>query len=488
MALFETENLTFSYPCSSSNALDGIDLKINDGEFVLIMGKSGSGKSTLLRLLKKEIAPVGTLGGKLDINTSSIGFVNQSPETSFVCDNVRGELAFALENLSLSNDEITVKIGETASFFNLNHLLDKKLSELSGGERASVAIASAMIGDAKVLLLDEPLSQLDPKAVVTVSSLLKRINEELGVTVIVVSHSSSEFIDFCDRLVILESGRVICDSSPKSCRHNTDLLPFFPICTRMFDERPLSVKESVFLASKLEEKIEKPLHFDKNDDCVKLKNISFAYGKGQDDILSFLNFTAYKSKINSVIGANGSGKTTLLKIIAKINKAYGGKVKVNGKCAYMPQNVKYLFTKERVGDEIKIETANRLGISDLIDRHPFDLSGGQAQKLAFGILLEQKADIFLLDEPTKAFDEFSKNELKSLLLELKNHGKTIIMVSHDLDFVGEVSDCVSFLSDGIISAAGDRRKVLSSLNFYTTEVRRITKRYLNSAVSIGDLV
>ncbi len=487
MALFEIENLTFSYPCSSSNALDGIDLKINDGEFVLIMGKSGSGKSTLLRLLKKEIAPVGTLGGKLDINTSSIGFVNQSPETSFVCDNVRGELAFALENLSLSNDEITVKIGETASFFNLNHLLDKKLSELSGGERASVAVASAMIGDAKVLLLDEPLSQLDPKAVVTVSSLLKRINEELGVTVIVVSHSSSEFIDFCDRLVILESGRVICDSAPKTCRHNTDLLPFFPICTRIFDERPLSVKESVFLASKLEEKDEKPLHFDKNDVCVKLKNISFAYGKGQDDILSFLNFTAYKSKINSVIGANGSGKTTLLKIIAKINKAYGGKVKVNGKCAYMPQNVKYLFTKERVGDEIKIETANRLGISDLIDRHPFDLSGGQAQKLAFGILLEQDADIFLLDEPTKAFDEFSKNELKSLLLELKNHGKTIIMVSHDLDFVGEVSDCVSFLSDGIISAAGDRRMVLSSLNFYTTEVRRITKRYLNSAVSTGDL-
>ena len=153
----------------------------------------------------------------------------------------------------------------------------------------------------------------------------------------------------------------------------------------------------------------------------------------------------------------------------------------------MPQNVKYLFTKERVGDEIKIETANRLGISDLIDRHPFDLSGGQAQKLAFGILLEQDADIFLLDEPTKAFDEFSKKELKSLLLELKNHSKTIIMVSHDLDFVGDVSDCVSFLSDGIISAAGDRRKVLSSLNFYTTEVRRITKRYLNSAVSIGDL-
>ena len=487
MALFEIENLTFSYPTSSSNALDGVSFDINDGEFTLVMGKSGSGKSTLLRLLKKEIAPVGNLSGKLDINTDSIGFVNQNPETSFVCDNVRGELAFALENLSLSNDEITVKIGETASFFNLNHLLDKKLSELSGGEKASVAIASAMISDAKVLLLDEPLSQLDPKAVVTVSSMLKRINEELGVTVIVVSHSSNEFIDFCDRLVVLENGKVICNSKPDNCKNNTDLLPFFPVCTRIFDERPLSVKSAVSLASKLEEKEFNETKFNKEDICVNLKNISFAYSKGADDILSFLNFTAYKSKINCIIGANGSGKTTLLKIIAKINKPYAGKVKLDGKCAYMPQNVKYLFTKDSVGEEINIDTAKKLGISDLLSRHPFDLSGGQAQKLAFGILLEQNADVLLLDEPTKAFDEFSKNELKSLLLELKNQGKTIIMVSHDLDFVGDVADCVSFLSDCIISTAGERRKVFSSLNFYTTSVRRITKRYLNGAVSIGDL-
>ncbi len=487
MALFEIENLTFAYPKSSSNALDGVSLDVSDGEFVLLMGKSGSGKSTLLRLLKKEIAPVGTLSGTLNINADSIGFVNQNPDTSFVCDNVRGELAFALENLALSNDKITVKIGETASFFNLNHLLDKKLSELSGGEKASVAIASAMIGDAKVLLLDEPLSQLDPKAVTTVSSMLKRINEELGVTVIVVSHSSEEFIDFCDRLVVLENGRVICDSKPDDCKNNTSLLPFFPLCTRIFDERPLSVKESVPLASNLCEKDYTAETFNKDDICVKLKNISFSYDKNKDDILSFLDFTAYKSKINSIIGANGSGKTTLLKIIAKINKPYSGKVKIFGKCAYMPQNVKYLFTRDTVGEEITLDTAKKLHLENLLLQHPFDLSGGQAQKLAFGILLEQNADILLLDEPTKAFDEFSKNELKSFLFELKNQGKTVIMVSHDLDFVGEVSDCVSFLSDNIISKAGDRRKVFSSLNFYTTSVRRITKRYLDSAVSIGDL-
>lgn len=488
MALFETKNLTFSYPLSDKTALKNVDLKVEQGEFILVMGKSGSGKSTLLRLLKKEIAPVGKIGGEININCDSIGFVGQNPETSFVCDNVRSELAFALENEKYSNDEITVRIGETASFFNLNFLLDKKINELSGGEKASVAIASAIISDVQVLLLDEPLSQLDPKAVTTVSSMLKRINEELGVTVIVVSHSSEEFIDFCDRLVILENGEIICNDTPYNAKNNASLLPYFPICTRLFDERPLNIKSAVSLADKLKEKPLENKNENKSEVCVNLKNITFAYNKNQRDILSRLDFKAYKAQINCIIGANGSGKTTLLKVIAGIKKQYFGKSKILGKCSYMPQNVKYLFTKDLVSEEIDAQTAEKLGIADCLNQHPFDLSGGQAQKLAFGILLEQDADILLLDEPTKAFDEFSKNDLKLLLFELKAQGKTIIMVSHDLDFVGDIADNVSFLSDGIISKAGGRREVFSSLNFYTTQIRRITKRYLAFAVSMGDIL
>lgn len=487
MAYFETKNLTFTYPQSSKKALDNVDLNIKQGEFVLIMGKSGSGKSTLLRLLKKEISPVGDISGDIDVNCEPIGFVGQNPETSFVCENVRGELAFALENQGLSNDEITVKIGETASFFNLNNILDKKIDELSGGEKATVCIASAMIYDTQALLLDEPLSQLDPKSVITVSSLLKRINEELGVTIVIVSHSSEDFIDYCDKLIILEDGKIICNDKPDNVKFNEELLYYFPICTRIFDERPLNVKTAVNLAGRLKQK---DVLADNEDEkpSVILKNVSFAYSKNDKDILSRLNFKAYKSKINCIIGSNASGKTTLLKIIAQIKKQYSGKVKLCGKCAYMPQNVKYLFTKDTVKEEISADTAAKLGIAECLNQHPFDLSGGQAQKLAFGILLEQNADIFLLDEPTKAFDEFSKLEVKKLLADLKNQGKSVIMVSHDLDFVGDVADYVSFLSDAIISKAGSRREVFSSLNFYTTQVRRITKRYLESAVSMGDIV
>lgn len=485
MAVFETKNLTFFYPDSDTAALSGLDFKAEAGECVLVMGRSGSGKSTLLKLLKKEIAPVGRLEGEIAVNSQSIGYVGQAPDASFVAENVRGELAFALENLSLSPDEMTVRIGETASFFNLDNMLDKRLCELSGGEKETVAIAACVVAGGDALLLDEPFSQLDPKAVQSTSALIRRINEELGVTVVIVSHTSQELIDFCDRVVILDNGKKLCDSSPEAAVKNDEAVGFFPAFTRFFKERPLTVKQAVPLAEGLSEK---PVEAtEKSDFCVRLKGISFRYSKSSPDVLKRLDFSAYAGKINCIIGANASGKTTLLKIIAGVNRPYEGKIKIKGKVAYMPQNVKYLFVKDTVGEEISTETAQRLKISDCLQKHPYDLSGGQAQRLAFGILLEQNADILLLDEPTKAFDEFSKAELWQLLNSLCAQGKTIILVSHDLDFVGEAADYVSFLTDSIISKAGGRREVLSSLNYYTTQLRRITKKYLKSAVSVEDI-
>lgn len=486
MAFIKTENLSFSYPKSNKKALKNINIEVEKGEFVLLMGESGSGKSTLLRLLKKEISPFGRVGGNIFTKSKSIAFVGQNPDTSFISETVRGELVFALENKAMSNAQIAVRLGETASFFNIDDLLDSKLSTLSGGTKSAVSIASAIIDDADTIILDEPFAQLDPKAVLSVAAMLKRINEELGVTVIMSSHISAPVINFCDRLIVLKNGESIFSGSVEKALEKDELLDFFPVYTKIFEERPISIKSAKSLNKNLKEKplikseITKP--------AVELKNICFAYSKNENDILNRLSYTAYQGKINSVIGSNGSGKTTLLKVIAKIQKAYSGKVKTYSRVAYLPQNVKTLFTKDSVGKEIKKETAELFGISDCIDNHPFDLSGGQAQKLALGILYEQDADIFLLDEPTKAFDFKSKEELKKLLFDFCSHNKTIIIVSHDLDFVGDVSDFVSFLSDGIISKAGDRRAVLSSLKFYTTSVRRITASKLENAVSAEDLI
>lgn len=485
MALFKTENLSFTYPKRKAKALDCVDFTVSAGEFILLMGRTGSGKSTLLRLLKKELAPYGEIGGEIINHSKRTGFVLQNPDTSFVAETVRGELAFPLENRKMKNDDIAVKIGETASFFNLSDMLDRKLSELSGGERAVVAIASSMIYDVDALILDEPLAQLDPKATAQIISLLKRVNAELGVTVILSSHTCEGLTDCCDRLVVMDGGKIVLNDSLSVLKQNKTALDYLPVYTALFSQRPLTVKEAIPLAGVLAEKpYQKP---DETDTVVCLKNVTFAYSKKGRDILSNLSYKAYKGRVHAVIGANGSGKTTFLKVIAGIKKACSGKVRVGGRIAYMPQNPRYLFAKDTVGEEIDEVTARQFGLVEFMDSHPYDLSGGQMQKLALAILSRQDFDILLLDEPAKALDTFSKQELVRYIKGLAKNGKTVILVSHDLDFVGDVSDYVFFLSDSVISIAGDRRRVLSTLDFYTTQIRRITKAHLSCAVSAEDL-
>lgn len=480
MVLLKTEDLTFSYPNCEVNSLKNVNIEINKGEFVLLMGRTGSGKSTLLKLFNKHIAPVGDCRGNITVNSNSIAYVSQNPELTFVCESVRGELAFALENKCMKNDEIALRLGEIASFFNLNDLLDEKINNLSGGEKSTVALAGAMIDNCDTLILDEPVSQLDTKASFDFINLLKRVNSELGVTVIMASHISDGIIDSADRLIVLDDGEVIFNDNPNN--PNDDVLDLYPLSSRLFDSHPLTVKDAQRQEKRFKEK--PVIKAEKTGRIAELKNITFSYEKGGADILDGLSFVAYENKIHSIIGANGSGKTTLLKVIAGIKKAYSGRVKINGKIAYMPQNPQYLFTKDTVLEEISLDTAKRFGLESLMTHHPYDLSGGQMQKLALAILSEAEFDILLLDEPTKALDTYSKNELKAYLRGLN---KTVIIVSHDLDFVGEISDYVSFLSDGIIVISGERREVLSGLNYYTTQLRRITRSYLNNAVSLEDV-
>lgn len=481
MVLFKTENLTFDYPNAQGSALKNVNIQINYGDFVLLMGKTGSGKSTLLKLLVAPIAPSGNKTGEIFSNTSSIGYVPQNTDASFVSDTVRGELAFALENQGLDNNTISLKIGEISSFFNLTDLLDRQISTLSGGEKASVAVASAMVKRVDALILDEPVSQLDSKASYELINLLKRVNDELGVTVIMSSHISDGIIDKCTRLAVLDEGEVIFNDSASNV--NDDVLPFYPLSARLFEDRPLTVRQALSCTKSLKEKPVQSKSFSR--EILSLKNVTFAYQKNSNNVLDALNFKAYDGAIHCIIGANGSGKTTLLKIIAGIKKPYAGRVKVKGRVAYLPQNPKYLFTKDTVGEEISTEAAEKFGFSDLLDRHPYDLSGGQQQRLALALLSQQSYDILLLDEPSKSLDTFYKTELVSYL---KSLGKTIIIVSHDLDFVGDIADYVSFLSDGIITLNGERRQVLSSLDYYTTQIRRITRGTLESACSAEDLL
>lgn len=486
MAIIKTENLSFRYSNDNENVLKNINIDIASGELVLLMGKTGSGKSTLLRLLKSELAPAGEQSGVIENHSSDTAFVIQNPELSFVAQKVRGELVFALENKRYSSDKIALKIGEISSYFNITELLDCAVNELSGGEKAIVSVAAAMVGNADVLIMDEPFSQLDPKAQSELVSLVRRMNQELGITVIISCHSCEGIVDICDRIIVLDNGSVIQNSSPNEAVKDDRLLGFFPVYTSLFDERPLSVKSAISLADSLKER--EYAHEDKGEVIIQAKKISFAYGKKQRDVLSGLDLSVRKGSIHSIIGANGSGKSTLLKALAGIKRCYSGKVRTNGRIAYMPQDVRYLFTKDTVGEEISLNTARKFGLETLMLQHPYDLSGGQMQLLAFAILSEQNYDILFLDEAARGLDFNAKNELKKYLKDITAEAKTVVLVSHDMDLVSEISDTISFLSDGMITISGDRRTVLSSLDFYTSTVRRITRKHLDTAVSRGDLL
>lgn len=490
MPFLEVENLSFSYPKSENTVLGELEFFVNQGDFVLVMGKSGSGKSTLLKLLKKEIAPTGRRDGTIRCDADNIGFVFQNPQQSMVTDRVRSELAFRLENIGTGYKEITAKIAETSAYFNLSHLLEREIATLSGGEKQLLSLASVMIGTPDLLILDEPTAHLDPAMANNLLHIVERLNRELGVTVIMSTHTPKELLETADSVLLLDGGNMLFFGTPhdsagflKEQKH--DMLHAMPASVRLFDDAPLSVKESLPFAKNL---CEKPLvPYRQSDTALKIKDICFAYERNAPEILYDLSYKAEKGKINAIVGENGGGKSTLLKIIAGVLKPYRGKVHRKTNTSLLSQNVHYLFTKETVSKEIGMDTAQRLGITHILAMHPFDLSEGQARLAAIGMQLETGADILLMDEPTSSLDAHGKIELAKLLSSLCDEGKTIILVSHDLDFVGRYAHNVAFLCAGELSAPMPRRLFFSSLNLYTTEVRRITRGILDYAVSEEDV-
>lgn len=482
------KELTFSYPTSEYPVLDSLSLSIDKGELCLLIGESAVGKSTLLRLLKKELAPFGTVSGEIAVS-GNVGYVAQNVEESIVADKVRAELSFGLTNMGMSSDEIELLVAETASYFNLENKLDNDISTLSGGEKQMVNLASVMIMKPDVLLLDEPTSQLDPVSASRFVQMIIRLHNDFGITVFMSEHNLDELIMSADSIAYMQKGDLVksdTDSMIDYLAHNAgDMSNILPAYMRMFDGvRSFVGCKNKLLACSLDDDYETE---QTPDVALELKNISFAYKRGED-VINGASLKVYKGKINAVIGPNSSGKSTLLKIASGVKKQYRGRVKADGKIAYLCQNVTDLFTKEKCADEILNDSiVSYFGIEDIMNQHPFDLSGGQAQRLAIAKVLQTGADIILLDEPTKGFDPVLKVKLANLLFDLCSQGKTILIVSHDIEFVGEYADYVSFLSRGKIVATSPRKQFFSSLSFYTTQVSKLTSGIASGVVSFGDL-
>lgn len=542
MEILSIKDLTFSYPNKENFALQNVNLSINSGDFVVVCGQSGSGKTTLLRMLKKEIAPHGEKQGavyykgedveKLDdkISAQKIGFVFQKPDQQIVTDKVWHELAFGLESLGYDSDYIRLRVGEMANYFGITSLFRKKTTELSGGQKQLMNLASVMAMSPDVIILDEPTSQLDPITANDFITTLKKINDELGLTVIIIEHRLQEVFPIADKVAVMEDGKVICYDTPRNVCEKLSNHPMsqgFPSAVRIWQksgskgECPLTVKEGRnFINLNFSER-KLPLRntIPNTEDIITLKDVFFRYEKGENDILSGTNLSIKKGEHFCILGGNGSGKTTTLKILAGLLKPYRGKVIIDNNkmtkkttvdfnrlgVAMLPQNPESVFLKSRVIDdytelckikgieksdyEDKINSvAEKLGIKDLLENHPYDLSGGEIQKCALGKVLISEPKILLLDEPTKGVDAYSKLSLSKILQEIKSDGVTIITVTHDVEFASIVADRCGLFFDGEVLSSLVPQEFFSKNNFYTTASSRISRDKFANAVTVDDVV
>lgn len=542
MEILSIKDLTFSYPNKENFALQNVNLSINSGDFVVVCGQSGSGKTTLLRMLKKEIAPHGEKQGavyykgedveKLDdkISAQKIGFVFQKPDQQIVTDKVWHELAFGLESLGYDSDYIRLRVGEMANYFGITSLFRKRTTELSGGQKQLMNLASVMAMSPDVIILDEPTSQLDPITANDFITTLKKINDELGLTVIIIEHRLQEVFPIADKVAVMEDGKVICYDTPRNVCEKLSNHPMsqgFPSAVRIWQksgskgECPLTVKEGRnFINLNFSER-KLPLRntIPNTEDIITLKDVFFRYEKGGNDILSGTNLSIKKGEHFCILGGNGSGKTTTLKILAGLLKPYRGKVIIDNNkmtkkttadfnrlgVAMLPQNPESVFLKSRVIDdytelckikgieksdyEDKINSvAEKLGIKDLLENHPYDLSGGEIQKCALGKVLISEPKILLLDEPTKGVDAYSKLSLSKILQEIKSDGVTIITVTHDVEFASIVADRCGLFFDGEVLSSLVPQEFFSKNNFYTTASSRISRDKFANAVTVDDVV
>ena len=541
MAHFHIENLSFSYPSDSRQVLREIDLTIEKGEYVVLCGQSGSGKTTLLRQLKSVLAPHGSLSGGIFFNgqpldrveqkeqAAKIGFVMQNPDDQIVTDKVWHELAFGLESLGVDQKTMRLRVAEMASYFGIQSWFHRDVANLSGGQKQLLNLASIMAMQPEVLILDEPTSQLDPIAASDFLNTVKKINIELGTTVIITEHRLEDIFHCADRVVVMEEGRIIANDSPRrvaSSLHEqgSPMFAALPTPVRVFYESgakgscPLTVREGrSWLTDTFEGKIltvTEPApepETAKREAVLSVKEAWFRYERDSEDILQGVSFAVEQGTIHAIVGGNGAGKSTLLKAVCGINRLYRGKISVFGRelkkygtrdlfrgcLAMLPQDPKSLFVESTVRRELEemsreeaaiARVAELCQVTHLFACHPHDLSGGEQQRVALAKVLLTEPKLLLLDEPTKGLDSFFKIRFAGILQQLKAQGITVLMVSHDVEFCADYADAVSMFFDGQVLTTDTPRRFFGQNSFYTTAANRMSRCLFRNAVTAADVV
>ena len=542
MAHIEIRNLTFSYPTTNRDSLCNVSLSIEKGEYIVLCGQSGSGKTTLLRHLKSVLTPFGTRSGTVLFNgtpmeqvsqrdqAAKIGFVMQNPDDQIVTDKVWHELAFGLESLGCDQKTMRLRVAEMASYFGIQSWFHRDVANLSGGQKQLLNLASIMAMQPEVLILDEPTSQLDPIAASDFLNTVRKINLELGTTIIITEHRLEDIYHAADRVVVMDRGRIIANDTPRKVgaqlyQNQSEMFAALPTPVRVFygaqaqGDCPLTVREGRnWLTAALEGRTltatepepEPPLE-GKKDAVLKVREAWFRYEKDSPDILQGVSFTVPAGTLYAIVGGNGAGKSTTLKAVCGICKTYRGTIEIFGKnlkkyksdelfrncLAMLPQDPKSLFVKKNVREELAemcreepeiAAIAATCEIEPLLDSHPYDLSGGEQQRVALAKVLLTKPRLLLLDEPTKGIDSFFKQKFARILGRLKDAGITVVMVSHDVEFCAEHADLVSMFFDGQILTTDTPHRFFGQNSFYTTAANRMSRCVFRNAVTTGDVV
>ena len=533
MELFAIQNLTFTYPEQEVPVLHDVSMTLRQGDFTVLAGPSGCGKSTMLRQLKTVLTPHGKKEGtilyrgtpleQVDNRTQAakIGFVLQDPDSQIVTDKVWHELAFGLESLGVDNTTIRGRVAEMASFFGIQTWFHMEVTQLSGGQKQLLNLASIMVLQPDILILDEPTSQLDPIAATDFLQTLGRINRELGTTILICEHRLEDVIPMANRLLILDKGELIADDTPvgtfeilRNKKHS--MLHSMPTPMRIWSSMnwntdcPMTVSEGRTQLTEwaeehtLQDVPRRNGEIPNAEPCMELEEVWFRYEKDTPDILKSVSMKAYPGELYCILGGNGTGKSTTLSVLSGVRKPYRGKRICRArKVAALPQNPQMLLVKKNVREELlsvfpgkKLhEVADKIGemvalcrLEGLLDRHPFDLSGGEQQRTALAKVLLQEPEVLLLDEPTKGVDNDFKLTFAQIMKELTAKGVCVIMVSHDVEFCAQYADRCGLFFDGGIVTQDAPQPFFAGKSFYTTSANRMARHLLPNAVTADDII
>jgi energy-coupling factor transport system ATP-binding protein len=562
MGLMEIRDYSFSYPESGKESLHHISLEIQEGEFVVLCGKSGCGKSTLLRQLKSVLLPHGKRSGQILYRgipleqvgkreqSSEIGFVMQNPDNQIVTDKVWHELAFGLESLGYPTETIRLRVAEMASYFGIQQWFYKDVSELSGGQKQLLNLASIMAMHPSLLILDEPTSQLDPIAASDFLETIRKINRDLGTTILMTEHRLEEVFPYADTVVIMDKGEMIQKGKPvevglKLYETHHEMFLAMPTPMQIYagvvnlqvqnrTNCPITVREGrqwlnqIGVKGKESQKKEPGKKSEKEPPMLKMDQVWFRYEKTSPDVVKGISLEVKSGEFYCLLGGNGTGKSTTMSMLSRVQRPYRGKIYINGKdirkysdkelyhnyLGVLPQNPQSLFvkktvrldlyemiggTKERKSADYDVDLdiekkevienmAKLVHIEELMEQHPYDLSGGEQQRLALAKILLLRPKILLMDEPTKGLDSHFKMEFAGILERLKKHGVTIFMISHDIEFCAEYADRCGLMFDGGIVTENEPKEFFAGNSFYTTSANRMARHLFPDAVTGKDVI